>query len=530
MRFGPVPLPEAEGAIVAHSLRLPTGVVPKGTVIRNAVAARLAEAGVAEVVVARPGDADVAEGEAAQRIAHAISGAHLSLSTAINGRVDLLAETAGVVEVDAAAVDHLNLVQDAIQVGTVAPFAFVEAGAVVATVKVIPFAVPAETLAAAVTTRATPIVALAPASPLRVLVIQTTAPHLKTSLYEKTRRMLDDRLAALGSRVIGETRIAHRTQDLADILRKEANADLIVIFGASATCDGDDVVPAAIRAAGGKVLRVGMPTDPGNLLVLGEREGVPLIGAPGCARSPARSGFDFVLERIAAGLEVNAATLARMGVGGVLSPKRSRGNAASGPDRQPRVDAVVLAAGQSSRMKGRHKLLARIAGKPLVRAAVEAALASLARSVTVVVGHEEQAIRMALSGLDVTFVANPDYATGLAGSLRTGIAALPDDSDAAVVLLADMPDVTAAIVDRVIAAFTTSRAGIVVPTAGGEPGNPVLWSRNLFGELAKVSGDRGGRDLIRAQGPEVEFVEIGPPVARDIDTPEAMLAAGGSWP
>lgn len=530
MKFGPVPLAEAEGAIVAHALRLPSGVVPKGTVIRSGVAARLAEAGVVEVVVARAEAADVVEGDAANRIARAIAGENLRLSGAVNGRVDLLAAVAGVVELDADAVDRINLVQDAIQVGTVVPFAFVEVGAVVATVKVIPFAVERGTLAAAEAMVPCPIVRVAAPRQLRVRLIQTMAAHLKGAGYDKTRRVLDDRLRALGSSVVGEARIAHRTGDLAAALRASDGADLMVVFGATATCDGDDVVPAAIRAAGGKVLRVGMPADPGNLLVLGELGGIPVIGAPGCARSPARSGFDFVLQRISAGLEVNAATIARMGVGGVLAPARAHHGVAGGQDRKPRVDALVLAAGRSARMSGRHKLLARIGGRQLVRIAVEAALGSDAEGVTVVVGHEAEAIRAALAGLDVTIVENPDYAAGLAGSLRTGIAALPEESDAAIVLLADMPDVSPAVVNRVIAAFATSGAGVVVPTCGGAPGNPVLWPRDLFDALSGIDGDRGGRDLIRAHQERVAFVEVGPEVTRDIDTPEAMIAAGGGWP
>lgn len=529
MKFGPVPLPEAEGAIVAHSLRLASGVVPKGTVIRNGVAARLAEAGVDDIVVARPGVGDVVEGEAALHIARAIAGANLRLSAATNGRVDLLAEAAGVVEVDVAGIDRINLVQDAIQVGTVAPFAFVTAGAVVATVKVIPFAVPAETMAAASGALPAPVVRIAATQPLRVSAIQTTSTHLKDSVLDKTRRVLDERLGAHGSTVIAEVRVPHRTADLATALREQRDGDLIVIFSASATCDSDDVVPAAIRAAGGTVLRVGMPTDPGNLLVLGDLRGTPVIGAPGCARSPARSGFDFVLERLAAGLEVTATTIARMGVGGVLAPQRGHTVIAGGPDLKPRVDALVLAAGRSARMNGRHKLLARIGGKSLVRIAVEAALGSAAESVTVVVGHGADGIRAALAGLDVTIVENPDYAAGLAGSLRVGIAALPDETEAVVVLLADMPDITSAVVDKVISVFPGPGGGIVVPTSGGEPGNPVLWPREMFQALAAVRGDRGGRDLIGAHADQVAFVEIGPEVARDVDTPEAMVAAGGGW-
>jgi len=530
MKFGPVPLADAEGAIVAHSQHLASGVVPKGTVVRNGVAARLAAAGVEEIVVAQPGAGDVLENAAAVRIARAVAGANLRHAPVTNGRVDLLASAAGVTVVDAAAIDRINLVQDVIQVGTVAPFVFVPAGGVVATIKVVPFAVAAETLAAAEAVFPGPAVRIAPVRPLRVVLIQTTAAHLRPSVLDKTRRILDERLAALGSSVVAELRVPHRAADLVEALERDMDADLLVVFGASATSDGEDVVPAAIRAAGGTVRRVGMPTDPGNLLVLGDIRHVPVIGAPGCARSPARSGFDLVIERLATGLEVTAAVIARMGVGGVLTPVRPHAGVAGAPDRRPRVDAVVLAAGRSSRMNGRHKLLARIGGRPLVRIAVEAAIGSSADGVIVVVGHEADAIRAAIAGLDVVIVENRDYGTGLASSLRAGVAALPEESEAAIVLLADMPDITAAIVDRVIAACPPVGSGIVVPTFGGEPGNPVLWPRDMFETLSTIRGDRGGRGLLRDHRDRVSFVELGPEVAHDIDTPEAMAAAGGGWP
>ena len=179
-------------------------------------------------------------------------------------------------------------------------------------------------------------------------------------------------------------------------------------------------------------------------------------------------------------------------------------------------------------MGGPNKLAATIGGRPLSRIAAEAAVASRADPVVVVTGHEPDTVRAALDGLDVRFVHNPDYADGLSTSLRRGIAALPDDVDGAVVLLADMPGVDAAVVDRLIAAFDPAGGTlIVVPTFEGKRGNPVLWSRRLFAELATVAGDTGGRHLIGANADAVAEVEIGPAVALDVDTPEALAAAGG---
>jgi molybdenum cofactor cytidylyltransferase len=277
-----------------------------------------------------------------------------------------------------------------------------------------------------------------------------------------------------------------------------------------------------------------MPVDPGNLLLIGSLAGKPVIGAPGCARSPKENGFDWILHRLLAGLPVSRADIVGLGVGGLLMEIVSRPQPREEPPaepHQPSVAAVVLAAGQSRRMGGPNKLLAAIDGKPLVRRAAEAALASRATSVTVVTGHQPEAVRQALEGLDVRIVHNPEYETGLSASLRAGIGALPPDVDGAVVCLADMPGVTSAVIDRLIAAFRPEEgARIVVPTAQGKRGNPVLWSRAFFEALCIISGDVGARHLIGENADAVVEVEIGPAVTLDLDTPEAMRSAGGVLP
>jgi len=193
------------------------------------------------------------------------------------------------------------------------------------------------------------------------------------------------------------------------------------------------------------------------------------------------------------------------------------------------VAALILAAGRSERMGGVNKLVATIGGKPLVRFVAEAALASRAAPVTVVTGHDAAAVGAALTGLDVALVHNPHYAQGLSTSLAAGIAALPEDADGAIVLLGDMPRIDAATIDRLIAALNPEQGiHIVVPTCGGERGNPVVWSAAYFDRLTTVTGDAGGRRLIAANGPAVAQVECGPAVAVDVDTPEALAALGGT--
>ncbi|HJQ58017.1 MAG TPA: nucleotidyltransferase family protein, partial [Vineibacter sp.] len=193
--------------------------------------------------------------------------------------------------------------------------------------------------------------------------------------------------------------------------------------------------------------------------------------------------------------------------------------------------ALVLAAGRSSRMGGPNKLLAEIGGKPMVAQVVRAALDSQAISVTVVLGHMAREVRAAVASLDaaaakVTFVENPDYASGLSTSLRAGLATLPADVDGVLVCLGDMPAVAAAQLDKLIAAYNPIEGrAICVPTVGGKRGNPILWDRRFFAEMAGVSGDTGARHLIGEHADLVCEVDIGSDsVLIDLDTPEALAA------
>jgi molybdenum cofactor cytidylyltransferase len=189
-----------------------------------------------------------------------------------------------------------------------------------------------------------------------------------------------------------------------------------------------------------------------------------------------------------------------------------------------RIAAVVLAAGRSTRMGGPNKLLAEIGGKPLVRIAVEQALASKASPVIVVTGHQEDRVTAALAGLPVKFVHNPDFADGLGGSVKAGISAVPPEADGAVVCLGDMPQVDAALIDQLIAAFDPEKGALaVVPVFDGKRGNPVLWSRRFFPELTTIEGDVGARHLIgRYNEAVVEVPVAGKGALTDIDTPEAL--------
>ena len=274
-----------------------------------------------------------------------------------------------------------------------------------------------------------------------------------------------------------------------------------------------------------------MPVDPGNLLLIGDMPaGVPVLGAPGCARSPVENGFDWVLMRLLlAGLKVTRDDLTAMGVGGLLMEivTRPQPRIPVARSHQQHVTAIVLAAGRATRMGGPNKLLAELNGKALVRIVAEQALASKASSVTVVTGHQAREVEAALRGLNVTFVHNPDFADGLATSVKAGIAKLPKDAAGALVCLGDMPLIDAQLLDRLIAAFAPDRGALIaVPVNEGRRGNPVLWSRRFFPELMTLDGDIGARHLIAKHAEAVAEVPVeGQGAFLDIDTPQALAAA-----
>ncbi|ODN69507.1 NTP transferase domain-containing protein [Methylobrevis pamukkalensis] len=532
MRLGPVAVEAAEGAILAHAVDA-GGTLRKGTWLGAAEVARLKAAGVASVVAARLEAGDVHEDEAARRIAEALAGPGLLVEAPATGRVNLFAATPGLFKVDRAAVDAVNRIDAGITLATRPADRGAETGRMVATVKIIPFAVPEEAVAAAVARAgaAGPVLSIRPFSPLRVAVISTLLPTLKAKVVDKTLAVLAARLAPAGASIAADLRVGHDAGAVAEALGAlPADIDLVVLFGASAVTDVADVIPAGLVAAGGRIDHFGMPVDPGNLLLIGELDGRPVVGAPGCARSPRENGFDFVLERLLAGVRVGREDIVAMGVGGLLmdivTRPAPRSGVAAGEDRlAPKVAALVLAAGRSSRMGAENKLLAEVDGLPLVRHAVVAALASRAGPVTVVTGHMAAEVEAALAGLPVTFRHNPDFADGLSASVRCGIAAVPEDCEAAVILLGDMPRISAAVIDGLIEAYDPSTGALIaVPTFGGRRGNPVLWSRRFFGALAALEGDAGARHLIGDNRDAVAEVAFGPEVALDVDTPEALAA------
>jgi molybdenum cofactor cytidylyltransferase len=530
MFFGPLPLSDAEGAILAHSLRLSGLAFKKGRRLSADDVTALRAAGISEVIAAKLSDSDIAEDAAATRIAAVMAGGSVQVAAAFTGRVNLFAEAHGLLRLDTARIDAINEIDESVTIATLPDFAPVEPGQMLATVKIIPFAAPVAALEQAeeIAAGGPSLLAVLPYRPMSVALIQTRLPGVKDSVLDKTVNVTRERVEALGGTLIHESRCDHDEAALAAEIAEAPPADLLLIAGASAITDRRDVLPAAIERAGGVVEHVGMRVDPGNLLLLARREGKPVLGLPGCARSPKLNGFDWVLQRIAAGIRPSRTEVMRMGVGGLLAeiPTRPlpRAGVSTETPRAPRVTALVLAAGRSSRMGPTNKLLAEVNGAPLVARAVDAALASQAANVIVVTGHQGESVAQALADRPVTFVHNPAFAEGLSSSLRAGLAAVPSESDAVVVCLGDMPRVASAVIDRLIAAYSPMEGrAICIPTTHGKQGNPVLWDRAFFTEMAALTGDAGAKRLIGQHADrlcEVPVDDAG--ILYDVDTPDLL--------
>jgi molybdenum cofactor cytidylyltransferase len=529
MKFGPVAPGDALGATAVHSIRQGSLVLKKGTVIGASEVASLDAAGIKHIVVAKLEPGDISEDLAAAGIANKVAGAGVHIDRAFTGRANLFAEAAGVLVIDKDAVDRLNRVDEAITFATLPAFKPVVAGEMIATVKIIPFAVARSACDAALSGISKPLLRVAPYRIRKVGVVSTVLPGLAPKVIEKTLKITADRLAPAGAKIIAERRVPHDQAALAKALDEvlKAGAELAIVFGASAIADRRDVIPSALEAIGGHVEHFGMPVDPGNLMMIGDANGRPVIGAPGCARSPKENGFDWVLMRLLAGLPVPREEITGLGVGGLLMEIVTRPQPRTEAEQAGRAIAgIVLGAGRSSRMGGPNKLLEQINGKPLIRIVTEHVLASKARPVIVVTGHQRERVEAALKGMPVKLVHNPDFADGLGTSLRTGITALPPEPDGAIVCLGDMPQVDAGIIDRLIDGFDPDNGAlVVVPTIEGKRGNPVLWSRRFFPDLMAVEGDVGARHLIgRYTEAVAEVPLIGTAVLTDVDTPEAFQA------
>ncbi len=322
MRFGAVKIPDAEGAVLAHSILIAGKKLRKGRILDASDLASMREAGLQDVIVARLDADDIAEDPAAASIARAMvpdpALSYLRLTEASTGRVNFHATVPGVLKLEVDRIEAANRVDPLITIATLPPLEQTGPGRLVATVKIISYGV-ARPSVERVTELLRGAMCIQPVVIRDAALIQTDTGAGPV----KGENAVRGRLEALGIAMGEVVTVPHRARPLADSIAA-LSTGLVLILTASATSDPDDVGPTAVREAGGRVTRFGMPVDPGNLLFLGHQGGRPVIGLPGCARSPTLNGADWVLERVACGLEVSDRDIAAMGVGGLLKESPAR--------------------------------------------------------------------------------------------------------------------------------------------------------------------------------------------------------------
>jgi molybdenum cofactor cytidylyltransferase len=538
VKFFRCALRSAKGLTLAHSIPLGRKAIKKGTMLTAEHILALTNAGIEDAMVVKFDDDDMHENNAAETITKSIISQDIRLSKASTGRVNIYATSAGLFKANLGAINRLNSLNDGITLSTITINKVVSEGDMIATLKIIPYALPKSVVSKAVSqVKEVPLFFLAKWKNYTPLLITTHLKEPNLDLNNKILSTLNQRLQRLGNSVGMMETSKHHEGYLSKVIKMglETDHNLLFIVGASATQDIKDVVPAAIQLAGGTVTRFGMPVDPGNLLLVGYLGKMLIIGLPGCAKSLQKNGFDWVLERIIAGETITDDIVNRLGVGGLLKEPPSRPSPRegqrenlkqSGNETNKLPSAIVLAAGLSKRMGGGNKLLEEVKGKAVIRHTVENILASGINNIKVVLGKNAEEVKQALAGLNVSFIINPTYQDGQSTSIREGINALSDDTCSTFIVLGDMPSIKPETFSSLSSTLDPTKGILVVaPEYQGKRGNPVLWHGTYFDQLKKLTGDQGAKEVLLQSPEAVKIIDCNDPgVLIDLDTKAAFKA------
>ncbi|MDA9190099.1 molybdopterin-binding/glycosyltransferase family 2 protein [Alphaproteobacteria bacterium] len=532
MKFGEKPIADCLGDLLVHSAKTPDGKLPKGTKLTQNHIDILRLSGSENLLVASLQEDDMDENKAALAVSSAFVEAGFRLSSPATGRVNFIATQLSLVRLDIEKIKQLNEVDEAITFASIMPDQLVTSGQMIATLKIIPYAVSKTFVDAAIKIISQSIlVSCHTIIPRKFSLIQTCFADTKPSVLSATEDVTRTRLAQLDCPLIDSQVVPHTSAEVANALVKARSqgAEAFLLCGASAIADRQDVLPEALRKAGGQVDHLGLPVDPGNLSMIGKLDEMLVIGMPGCARSPKLNGLDWLLQKSLAGIKLDKAELSGMAVGGLLADIASRPlprkliHKVNSHNHQ--VTGVLLAAGSSRRMGDENKLLLKLAdGTPMVAWIAKTYLKSDINKLVVVTGFQQKEVRQALLGLDVQFVDNNQYLTGQASSVSRGIESLSEQTDSVLIALADMPFITPELINRLIKShqlLPKPDIRITLPILNGRRANPVIWGRAFFDELQSISGDQGGRQILSAYISAINGVNWdNQEVIEDIDLPE----------
>lgn len=320
MIFGNWPIEETEGAVLGYAIAAGAHSFRKGTLLTRDHLDILKQQGITHILAARLEDDDLGENEAALAVGEVLISENIEAGKPITGRINLFARHTGLFHADAATIDTINLLDPCISIATLRNDCRVESGQMVATVKIIPFAVPSELIKNLhAVQNINKAIDVRPFNAVKIGIIQSQLPSIRKTVLDKTSELISRRAGHNHGCVVAEHRVAHEqgvlSQSINEIVK---DCDLIVIFSASSIADKADIVPRAIVGSGGNILRIGVPVDPGNLLVLAKLGEKYIVVAPGSARSARENSLDWILDRLMAGIQLTANDLGKMGVGGLV--------------------------------------------------------------------------------------------------------------------------------------------------------------------------------------------------------------------
>ena len=322
MKFGEAPVDQALGAILAHKLYDKAGklILNKGRRLAEADLDALRRQGLERVTVMRLSAADLHEDAAAERIGAAVAGANVRMRAPGVGRANLTAAVRGVLHVDVPKLELVNNIYDGITIATLREYSLVDQGDMVALVKVVPFGVPAARVVDVerIAESDAAILQVRPLARQRVALIVTGTEATRARLLKSFHEPVRKRIEGWGSELLAPEFTRHSADAIASAIRAQSSADMVLVAGISAIIDREDVVPTALQLAGGSITVHGVPVDPGTLLLLGYLGDVPVVGAPGCIKSPKTNVIDWILPRLLSGERLTRANLVSMGHGGLL--------------------------------------------------------------------------------------------------------------------------------------------------------------------------------------------------------------------
>lgn len=323
MKFGAILTGEAEGAILAHKLYDGDGklLLNKGRILTIDDIELLRESGYESVVVARLEANDLHENIAARRIGEALAGEGIEVKAPGVGRANLIATVRGPLRVNVPALERLNNIYNGITIATLREHTLVKPRELVTLVKIIPFAVPEARVIdiERVAAENGSVLSVRSLQKRRVVLIISGPESAREKLISGFHEPVKNRIENLGSELLQPIYIPHDAEAIAKTIRENAHHDLILMASVSAIIDQEDIVPIALSLAGGSMTHFGVPVDPGTLLMLGYIGDVPVVGAPGCIKSPKMNVIDYVLPRLLAGERLTRADMVSMGHGGLLN-------------------------------------------------------------------------------------------------------------------------------------------------------------------------------------------------------------------